>query len=165
MSQARQVPPGIQGGQCCLDTQDWKSLRGPPGLGRGLRGVSDGGGAGAGRRRCRCDPLGSPGSPTSLMTSTARSTEPHPPEPTTEADRLGRKHTRPPPGPALFGRGVGRALGLLCPEESSQLANLPVDAGARGAAQGLVLLHAVSVVPHVAHVAREQGADGLQLLQ
>lgn len=55
---------------------------------------------------------------------------------------------------------MGRALGLLCPEESSQLADLPVNAGARGASQGLVLLHAVSVVPHVAHVAREQGAEG-----
>lgn len=71
------------------------------------------------------------------------------------------KTQQPPLEPALLRSGVGRALGPLGPQQCSHLADLPVDAGARCAPQGGVLLHTVAIIPHAAHVAREQGADGL----
>lgn len=55
---------------------------------------------------------------------------------------------------------MGRNLGLLCPQQCPHLADLPVDAGASGATQGSILLHTVPIVPHTAHITREQVAGG-----
>lgn len=60
---------------------------------------------------------------------------------------------------------MGKGLGLLCPQQCSHLADLPVDTGARGATQGSILLHTVTVVPHLAHVTREQAAGGKKMSQ
>lgn len=65
---------------------------------------------------------------------------------------------QPPLGPTLFGSGMGRSLGLLCPQQCSHLADLPVDTGAGSATQSSILLHTVPIVPHMAHIIREQGA-------
>lgn len=94
---------------------------------------------------------------TSLMTSSGSQ---QPPESPGEGVRLGRRQAAASLRRTLFRSGVG-CLGLLCPKQRSHLADLPVDTGAGSATQGSILLHAVPVVPHLAHVAREQVADGL----
>lgn len=91
---------------------------------------------------------------TSLMTSTASQQTPARPR---EGVRFGRRQAAASLRRTLLGSGVGD-LGLLGPKQRSHLADLPVDAGAGGATQGSILLHAVPVVPHLAHVAREQVA-------
>lgn len=109
------------------------------------------------RCNAHCDSPSLSSFSTSLMTSTASQQSPESPG---EGVRLGRRQAAASSRRTLFGRGVGD-LGLLCPKQRPHLADLPVDTGAGGATQGSILLHAVPVVPHLAHVAREQGADGL----
>lgn len=48
---------------------------------------------------------------------------------------------------------VGGILGLLGLQQGPHLADLPLDTGFRCATQGTVLFHAVSVVPHMTHIA------------
>lgn len=109
------------------------------------------------RRHAHCESPSLSSVSTSSMTSLASQQTPESPG---EGVRLGRRQA------ALYLGAVG-GLGLLCPQQRPHLADLPVHTGAGGAAQGGILLHAVPVVPHLAHVAREQGAgkegDGLAL--
>ncbi|KAK2115084.1 hypothetical protein P7K49_005710, partial [Saguinus oedipus] len=49
-------------------------------------------------------------------------------------------------------------LGLLCLQYHLQLEDLSVNAGACSFAQGTMLLHAVLIDPHSAHLAQEQEA-------
>lgn len=69
-----------------------------------------------------------------------------------------------PLGPALFGIGVGGALGLLGLQQCSHWADLPAGTRARCATQGSILLRAMSVVPQAALVAHEQWPIGLIVL-
>lgn len=86
---------------------------------------------------------------TSLGAPTSNSTDPST-WPVRETGS-GREHAAPLWGPLYLGAS-GRCLGLLRPQQCPHLANLPVDAGACGATQGCVLLHAVPIVPHAAHI-------------